>query len=89
MPIPEAWEDTLGWETEDDDEGVSDLTFSNHSSCLLMNEQLESVEEVVAGLPLAPGWESLNSVARVRVKSAMKAFDRDSTTIANNQKQHV
>ena len=57
MPMPaawsegdsnEPWEDTLGWETEDDDEGISELTFSNHSSCLPMDEQLEPAREVVA-----------------------------------------
>ena len=58
MPMPAAWsegdshepcENTLGWETEDDDEGISELTFSNHSSCLPMNGQLESVGEIIVG----------------------------------------
>ena len=57
VPVPEAWsegdsdepwEDTLGWETQDDDEGVSDLTISDHSSFLPMDGQLQLAREVVA-----------------------------------------
>ena len=43
------WEDTLGWETHDDDEGVRDLTIFDPSSFLPMDGQLESAREVVAG----------------------------------------
>ena len=48
MPIPKAWKDTLGWETKDDDEGISELTFSNHTSFPPLDEQLESAREVIA-----------------------------------------
>ena len=57
MPMPEAWseadadepwEDALGWETHDDDEGVSDLTIFYPRSSPPMDEQLESTREVVA-----------------------------------------
>ena len=53
--LDEHWEDTLGWETQDDDEGVSDLTILDISSFLPMAEQhgsdrgdsIESAREVV------------------------------------------